>query len=99
MLCGVFGLPPPAAVIASLHGSANYEELQHRWVHFPAVLPADEQLEQKLQQCKRGVTTPRLMHLPHQFQVCYKLLTDKCIPETGTDTQPTQYELPLLHAA
>lgn len=71
MLLGVFGLPPPTAVIASLEGSANYEELQHRWVHFPAVLPADEQLEQKLQHSKQGLPSPHLMHLPHQFQVHY----------------------------
>ena len=75
LLLGVFALPPPAAILESLEGSANYEELQHRWIHFPAVMPADEQLEQKLQQRKQGLPSPRLMHLPDQFQVLLKLLT------------------------
>lgn len=77
LLLGLFALPPPAAILGSLEGSANYEELQHRWIRFPAVMPADKQVEQKLQQRKQGLPSPHLMHLPDQFQVRLELLTDK----------------------
>lgn len=71
MLLAMFALPPPTAVLASLEASPNHRELLYRWVHFPAVLPASEQLEQQLQQRKHAPSSPRLMHLPDQFQVHY----------------------------
>ena len=74
-LLGMFALPQPAAIMASLKGDTSSEELLHRWVHFPAVLPANDQLEQKLQQRKQALPKPHLMQLPNQFQVCYTLLT------------------------
>ena len=84
----MFALPSPAAVLASLEGSTRYEELQHRWVRFPAVLPADNQLEQKLQQRKQALPSPRLMHLPDQFQVrYYKWLAENGNARTGTGIQ------------
>ena len=79
MLLELFALPPPAMILASLIGSSSYKQLHHRWLTFPAVSPASQALEQSLQRREPALRSPRLMHLPNQFQVCYQLLTNSYV--------------------
>ena len=69
MLLHELSLQSPSSVLNGLHTQPNLRELYHRWVTLPGIHFGEADAQQCARLQKQVQSGPRLMQLPHHFQV------------------------------